>query len=118
MTEEKKQINMGIENGDDFFAHEMSVNFSPTQFIFDFKCVTPRVDPRVKEAPFLSLKHNIVMVDPFHAKRILEVLSHTVKHYEEKYGEIEKPKAIQKHEKENKLEEKDNKKETMPSYFG
>jgi hypothetical protein len=118
MPEEKKQINMGIENGEDFFAHEMSVNFSPTQFIFDFRCVTPRIDPRTREAPFISLKHNVVLVDPFHAKRILEVLTKTIGDYEKQFGKIEMPKALEKHEKTVKKAQKEDSKETMPSYFG
>jgi len=42
----EKKVNFGIEDGDNFFAHEVSVNFNPTQFVLDFKCITPRVDPR------------------------------------------------------------------------
>lgn len=120
MPEQKKQINMGIDNGKEFFAHEMSINFNPTQFIFDFRCVTPRSDPRSKEIPFVSLRHNVVMVEPFHAKRILEVLSHMVQEYEKQFGKIEKPKPVKAYEKNMKKQAKQTKatKETMPSYFG
>ena len=116
--QQKKQINLGIEDGKEFFAHEMSVNFNPTQFILDFRCITPRVDPRSRETPFVSLKHNIVMMEPFHAKRMLEVLSNMINEYEKQYSRIEKPKALQKHEEDIKKLEKKNSKETMPSYFG
>ena len=119
---EKKQINMGIEDGKEFFAHEMSLNFSPSQFIFDFRSITPRIDPRSKEIPFISLKHNVVMVDPFHAKRILEVLTNVVSEYEKQFGRIEKPEAVKKHEekmkKMNKESDKKSSDESMPSYFG
>ena len=54
---EQKKINISINEGMEFFAHELSVNFNPTQFIFDFKCITPRVDPRSKEVPHLNIKH-------------------------------------------------------------
>ena len=118
MTDEKKQINMNIDNGEDFFAHEMSVNFSPTQFIFDFRSITPRIDPRARDGPVLSLKHNVVMVDPFHAKRILEVLTTTMNEYEKQFGKIEKPKSLEKHEKNVKKAQKSDSKESMPNYFG
>ncbi|MBW2995941.1 DUF3467 domain-containing protein [Candidatus Woesearchaeota archaeon] len=116
---EKKQINMGIDDGKEFFAHEMSLNFNPTQFIFDFRCVTPRTDPRTKEAPYVSMKHNVVMVEPWHAKEILRVLSNVVNKYEEKYGKIEQPKAVKKHLKEAQKQQKETTEETKaPSYLG
>ncbi len=74
MPEQQKKINLGISDGNEFFAHELSVNYNPTQFILDFRCVTPRSDPRSKVIPFISIKHNVVLVDTHHAKRILEVL--------------------------------------------
>ena len=119
MSEEKK-INLGINDGTEFFAHELSLNFNPAQFIFDFKCITPRIDPRSAETPFISLKHNVIMVEPYHAKRILEVLTNVVNDYEKKFGKIEMPKALQKYAKEIKKipKKKDNTVETMPNYFG
>ena len=71
----EKNVNMTITDGEAFFAHELSVNFNPMQFILDFKCVTPRVDPRSKESIVLNMKHNVIMVDPFHAKRIATQLA-------------------------------------------
>jgi len=117
MSQEKKQLNMSIDNGADFFAHETSINFSPTQFILDFKCVTPRVDPRSKDTPVISLKHNIVMIEPFHAKRMLSVLSKSLEEYEKQFGKIEKSSAMKKHEKNIEKQDKDTK-EKMPDYFG
>ena len=65
---------------------------------------------------------NVIMVDPFHAKRIHDVLTHMIEEYEKQYGKIEKPKPIKTHEKKMKKKNKDSKKkskkETMPSYFG
>jgi len=123
MTEQLKKINLGIQDGNEFFAHELSVNFNPTQFIFDFRCVTPRSDPRSKDAPFISIKHNVVLAEPYHAKRILEVLGNVVKQYEEQFGKIEKPKALKALEKKAKKTAKENNnkkstKETIPSYLG
>ena len=119
MSEEKKQINMGIDNGKEFFAHETSINFNPTQFVFDFRCITPRVDPRTRETPFVALKHNIIMVDPWHAKEILRVLTDVVQKYEEEFGKIEKPLAIKKYEKKaKKLMKEEPQKTQTPSYLG
>jgi hypothetical protein len=120
--ENPKKINLGIQDGSEFFAHELSVNFNPTQFIFDFRCVTPRSDPRSKEIPFISIRHNVVLVEPYHAKRIYEVLGNVLKQYEDQFGKIEKPNAVKEYEKKAKKAEKTNNKkstkETIPSYLG
>jgi hypothetical protein len=116
---ESKKINIGVNDGSEFFAHELSLNFNPTQFIFDFKCITPRIDPRSKEIPYLSIKHNVVMVDAFHAKRIHELLGKVIGDYEKRFGRIQLPKAVKKATKDSK-KEKDEKttKEVIPTYLG
>lgn len=118
--EKTKNVNMNIQDGDAFFAHELSINFNPLQFIFDFKCVTPRVDPRSRESIVLNLKHNVVMMDPFHAKRMLELMAKVVKDYEKEFGKIEKPKQLEKYEKKAKKKGKKGKEEKTiaPSYMG
>jgi|GEM_PF-674974 len=138
MSEQPKKINLGIQDGHEFFAHELSINFNPTQFIFDFRSVTPRNDPRTKDTPFISIRHNVVLADPYHTKRILEVLTNVIAQYEKQFGKIEKPKAVEEYEKKVKKAAKDNKtrekqsfsvsqkpkvsakstKETIPSYLG
>ena len=115
---ENKKVNMGINDGNEFFAHELSVNFNPMQFIFDFKCITPRVDPRTSESPMFVMKHNVVMVDIFHAKKIHELLGEVLKKYEQQYGTIEMPKVLKKLEKEKSKEKADVSKETIPDYLG
>ena len=102
MKDEK--INMSINDGDAFFAHELSINFNPLQFVFDFKSVTPRVDPRSKDRASICLKHNVVLVDPYHAKRVSELLGKVIKRYEKEFGKIEKPKALAALEKKTKKE--------------
>jgi hypothetical protein len=113
----EKNVNLSISEGDAFFAHEVSVNFNPMQFVFDFKCITPRVDMRAREAPVFTLKHNVVMMDPYHAKHLAEMFTKAVKKYEENYGKIKKPEALQKHDKKAKKGKKEDVHE-MPSYFG
>lgn len=115
MTEQ--QVNININDGDPFFAHEMSMNFTPTQFTLDFKCITPRNDPRNKETASFLLKHNVVMIDPWHAKAIYEVLGGVLKQYEKDFGKISKPEAITKAEKKHKKTQKPEGSDT-PSYLG
>lgn len=115
---DKKGINMGIDDGNEFFAHETSINFNPTQFVLDFRCITPRVDPRSKETPFVALKHNVVMVDPWHAKEVHRILTNVIERYEEQFGKIERPKAVQKYLKQQKKVPKSGQKTETPSYLG
>ncbi len=119
MPEHKETINIAISDGEPFFAHEMTANFTPTQFSFDFKCITPRTDPRSKKPSFL-LKHNVIMVDPWHAKLLVSVMNNVLKKYEEEYGGIKKPKPVEVAEKKQKkaiAAAKDTAPET-PTYLG
>lgn len=109
-------ININVSEGGAFFAHEMSANFSPTQIFLDFKMITPRVDPRGKGKASFLMQHNVVMIEPWHAKRIIEVMGEVVKKYEEEYGKIKKPKAVEAAEKKQKT--KTSKPEETPHYFG
>ena len=118
MAEEK--INMNINEGDAFYAHELSINFNPLQFVFDFKSVTTRVDPRSRNRASIVLKHNVILTDPYHAKRVYGLLGEVIKKYEKEFGRIEKPKALQVVEKKSKKEAKKTKsKENIetPSYI-
>lgn len=111
-----EQINLHIVDGEPFFSHEATINFNPTQITLDFKCITPRNDPRSKK-PSFQIKHNVVMIDPWHAKNLINVLQNVLSNYEKEFGKIKKPKAI---EKAQKKKHKGEKKETVaaPSYMG
>ena len=112
-------VNLNISDGGAFFAHEMSVNFSPTQIFLDFKMITPRVDPRGKGKATFMMQHNVVMLEPWHAKKMIEVLQASVKRYEEEYGKIAKPKSISKAEKkQKKVQQKAESTKETPSYLG
>ncbi len=116
MVEEK--INMNINEGDAFYAHELSISFNPLQFVFDFKSVTPRVDPRSRDRASIVLKHNVILTDPYHAKRVYELLGSVIKKYEKEFGKIEKPKPLQVIEKKNKKYTKKTKEKIeTPSYI-
>lgn len=117
---DQEKINLNISDGEAFFAHELSINFNPMQFIFDFKNITPRIDPRSKSRASISLKHNVIMVDPYHAKNVLSLLEKTIKKYEKEFGAIKKPQALKMLEKKKKNREVEDPKNKIqiPSYFG
>ena len=114
----EKKLAMNIDNGKEFYAHETSVKFSPNQFVLDFKSITPRVDPRSGSDPILFLRHNVVLLDPMHAKKLAEILTDVVKKYEKEFSKIEKSKAALKHEKKLKRTTKKPKTMKAPEYFG
>lgn len=117
----EKKYSLAVSDGMDFFANEVSINFNPTQFIFDFKSVTPRVDLRSREAPVISIKHNCVLLDPYHAKNLHKMLGDVIKKYEKNFVKIKKPEAIAKAEKSNSkmTKEAQNKsKVVVPNYLG
>jgi hypothetical protein len=116
---EQKNVNVSVQEGDAFFCHEMSINYNPLQFVFDFKSITPRVDMRSKQGPVIAIKHNVVMLDPFHAKRMLELMAKVIGDYEKDFGKITKPKAVEKMEKKMEAQAKEGKDVSMaPTYFG
>src|SRR3989338_9704029 len=115
----EKKINLSISEGDSFFAHEISVNFNPTQFVLDFKNITPRMDPRSSDAPTLCIKHSVVLVEPYHMKKFAEFLGKRMEDYEKEFGKIERPKAVEAYEKKQKKRKIENDdKAQIPSYFG
>ena len=119
--EQKDSINLAISDSEPFFAHEMSINFNPMQFILDFRCITPRNDPRTKGGrPSLHLKHNVVMVEPWHMVQVRELFNRMIEAYEKEFGKIKKPKAVEMFEKKHKkpAESKESGKTEAPSYFG
>ena len=118
MEKQTKNVNMNIQDGDSFFAHELSINFNPLQFVLDFKNITPRIDPRSQESIVLNLKHNVIMMDPYHTKKTLELLEKVVKDYEKDFGKIEKPKQLEKYEKKSSKKGKEKAEKISPSYFG
>ncbi|MBS3106988.1 DUF3467 domain-containing protein [Candidatus Woesearchaeota archaeon] len=112
----EQKINLSINEGKGFFAHEASINYSPTQFILDFKCITPRVDPRSAETANIHMEHEVIMVEPYHALRVHELLGDMLKKYEKDFGKIEKPKSLEKAEKRAKQANKPEKSDL--TYFG
>jgi hypothetical protein len=119
--ETMKKINFNINDGDSFYANEISITFGPVQFALDFKNISPRVDIRMQEdAKVFVMKHNVVLIDPFQAKQFVKVLEDALAKYELEFGTIEIPKAIKAAEEElKKLQSKSTvKTHDVPSYFG
>ena len=114
---EQGGVNINVIDGDAFFANEVSINFTPTQLALDFKCVTPRIDPRGKGKPTFLLRHNVVMMEPWHAKSFLEIMQDVMKKYEQEYGKVKKPDALVQAEKKQKNAKKEPK-EATPDYMG
>ncbi len=114
----KKPMNFVIDDGKAFFAHETSINFNPHQFTLDFKQMTPRIDPRSQEAVTMHMEHNVVMLDPFHAKNLAKFLMQTVEKYEAEFEEIKKPEVTRRVEKKLKKTGDVETTDTTPTYFG
>lgn len=115
-----KELNFSIDEGNVFFSHEVSLNFTPLHFYLDFKSVTPRLDVRSKNGPFLHMKHNVIMLDPFHIKEMHRLLGDVLKRYETEFGKIKRPAQFEKLDKKRKKNNPDveEPKLSNPGYFG
>ena len=119
MEKQEKQINLNINDGDSFFANEISINFNPSNFFLDFKNISPRIDPRNQNGATFSLKHNVILLDLYTFKQSVSLMKETLDRYEKEFGKIEKPKIIEKLEKEQKKSEMTMKKGgSIPAYLG
>src|SRR3989338_8883345 len=87
---DERYINWQYEDGTAFHAHEVSVNFTPLQFVLDFKNITPRVDARTKTGPVFCVRHDVVVLEPFHVKRFHALLGEILDRYEKEFGKIKK----------------------------
>ena len=111
------KINFVINDGDSFYANEISITFGPAQFSFDFKNISPRVDMRSQDGTkTFALKHNVVILDPYQIKNFMNILGDSIARYEKEFGTIEMPKQLKAAEKKFRLENKPNKQ--VPTYFG
>ena len=116
MEKEQKQVNVRVKDGDPFLAHETTINYNPTEFVFDFKCITPLQE---LNQPSMLIKHEIVLLSPWHAKALLAAIDRVIKDYEKKFGEIKKPAELEKAEKMMKKQQKESTNTTqVENYFG
>ena len=70
MVEEKKRVNMNIDqNKEVFYSNNLAVFNNPTEFILDFTQVTPRIDlVQNKQMITYVVKHNAIVLEPAQAK--------------------------------------------------
>ena|SRR3972149_1580666 len=122
MEKQEKQINLNINDGESFFSNEISINFNPSSFFLDFKNISPRIDPRNQSGATFFLKHNVVLLDPYTFKQTVSLIKESLDRYEKEFGKIEKPKLIEKLEKEQKKNKKADsmiqKGGSVPAYLG
>ncbi len=115
---EEQQI-QGINNPDkDIFAsNEQIVHHGPNKILIDFKNVFPQF-VSVKE-PIMVINHRVILLDPYDAKNFLKALKDNLSKYEEKFGEIKKPKQLEQAEKEfAKTQKQAVTASELPSYMG
>jgi hypothetical protein len=116
---EQKQVNMNIQEGKNFFSDEISLNFNPMVFIFDFKSTTPRIDPRMQDGTMnLCMEHNVVSLMPYNALLLRDILNAAIANYEKQFGAIKEPEALKIHNDNLKKMTKIKGKTISPSYFG
>ena len=119
MEKQEKQINLNINDGETFFANEISINFNPSNFFMDFKNVSPRIDPRNQNGATFFMKHNVVLLDLYTFKQTVSLMKETLERYEKEFGRIEKPKLLDKLEKKQKKDLKVAEKGvSVPAYLG
>lgn len=107
MVEEKKRVNMNIDQSKEvFYANNLAVFNNPTEFVLDFTQVTPRIDVvQNKQVITYVVKHNAVVLEPAQAKIFFNLLKENISKYEKKFGKINLPKG-QRIEKEGNLAKK------------
>lgn len=113
---EKKNI-AGIQNFDKepLWSNQQTISHTPEKFLIDFKSVNPQFTPDNQATMVIS--HKVVLLDPHMAKELQRVLSDNIAKYEEKFGEIKIPDAIQKAQKQVPTEKTTSTSE-RPSYLG
>jgi len=111
-----QDIQMNAIDEKEVFADEVTIMHNPTRFFMDIKNITPRMDGKNMR---LLARHNLVILDPFTMKSMLEALKKNVEIYEKKYGEIKEPEAMKKDRELLEKKGKDStKSDTNMSYIG
>lgn len=110
-----------IQNLDNFplMTNQHTIVHQPDKFIIDFKGIYPQFTPDNK--PQMVAAHKVVLLEPFAAKEFVKTLSENIKKYEDKYGKIKVPSAVEKAKKESRKAGKKKKGKAephRPSYMG
>jgi len=78
-------------------ANEFALTHDPLHFLLDFKSVVSQFSPGANEQ-VVVVTHKVVLLEPFHAKQLIEYLSTQVASYEKNFGTITKSAAVEKAE--------------------
>lgn len=112
---EEKRISFQIDDGDTFFADEVSITNNPIKFILDFKNSAPRIDVRADQGSIpIKVAHNTVVMDSWLAKRFHELLGEHIDKYEKEFGKVKVPKQVEQAKKQGHVSSTP----TKPGYFG
>jgi hypothetical protein len=88
MAKDHKQMQFNIDDGPTFFSDEISITSNQYKFFLDFKNSSPRVDVRSSDMLPISIKHNVVMMDPGLAKVFSKLLHDHLAKFEKDHGPI------------------------------
>ena len=82
MDKKKNQINVELKENvaSGSYSNLVIVNFSGTEFVFDFASVMPGLEK--------AKVNSRIILTPQHAKRLYNILGENIKKYESKSGEI------------------------------
>ena len=105
-TDKKKNIFQqqeiqGVNNIDKFpfLSNEQTVHNQPDKILIDFKSIYQQF---ISNQPIAVINHRVILLDLSNAKEFLKILKGNIDNYEKTFGEIKKPEAIVKMEKEIK----------------
>lgn len=98
-----KQQMQVVNNADNkpFLSNEQTVAHQSDKFVLDFRSVYPQF---VQAQGMIILNHQVILLDSYNAKMLLNVLKESIDRYEKKFGEIKKPETLIKAEKDLKKE--------------
>ena len=114
MAEQPKQMQFNIDDGPTFYSDEISITNNPYKFYLDFKNSSPRIDIRNNDVLPVSIKHNVVMMDPALAKLFSKLLADHVKKFEKEHGKIPEIKEMPSQPPKGPITSSEEK----PGYFG
>lgn len=111
----------GIQNIDHspMLSNQQTVSHQPDRFIIDFKGVFPQFTP--DNNPQMVINHKVILMDPHVALEFFKTLETNIKRFEEKFGKIKPPKALEIAKKDRDKKAKGKKKKSSsskPSYMG
>lgn len=97
------EINYGVAA---FYTDSMAVIHTSDKFVIDFRQTIPKLDQiENSRQETIYVEHNSVVMNPYIAKMLMNLLKDNIEKYEKKFGEIKIVES--KSEKEEKFSTKD-----------